>query len=83
MPKNLNQLRKGKEFVSHAEKKGAEIRRGKGSHVVIKYKGESFVVPEHNTDLGTGLRAKIIKWFIAIGLGILIFAFLFPSLFIH
>ena len=61
MSKNLNQLRKGKEFVSHAEKKGAEIRRGKGSHVVIKYKGESFVVPEHDTDLGKGLSGLLAK----------------------
>jgi hypothetical protein len=40
MPKSLNQLRKGKDFVDYAEKKGAEIRRGKGSHVVVKYKGK-------------------------------------------
>ena len=30
MPKKLNQLRKGKEFVNYAEKKGATIRQGKG-----------------------------------------------------
>ena len=30
MPKNLNQLRKGKEFVDWAEKKGATIREVKG-----------------------------------------------------
>lgn len=81
MPKNLNQLRKGKEFVDYAEKKGAEIRRGKGSHVIVRYKGESFVIPEHNQDLGTGLRAKIIKWFIAVGLGLLILICLLPQLF--
>ena len=41
MPKNLNQLRKGKEFVDYAEPKGAEIRRGKSSHVVVKYTDQS------------------------------------------
>lgn len=81
MPKNLNQFRKGKEFISHAERKGAKIRPGKGSHTVVEYNGQSFVIPEHNKDLGTGLRHKIIKWFIAIGLGILIFAFILPGLF--
>lgn len=30
MPKNLNQLRKGKEFVDWAEKKRATIRAGEG-----------------------------------------------------
>ncbi len=72
MPKNLNQLRSGKEFVNYAEKKGAKIRQGKGSHTVVEYKGESFVIPIHSGDLGKGLRHKIVKWFISIGLGILI-----------
>ena len=44
MPKNLDQLRKGKEFISHAEKKGAKIRQGKGSHTVVEYNNESFVI---------------------------------------
>ena len=47
MPKNLDQLRKGKEFISHAEKKGAKIRQGKGSHAVVEYNNESFVIPVH------------------------------------
>jgi len=41
MPKNLNQLRSGKEFISHAEKKGATIRQGKGSHTIVEYKGRN------------------------------------------
>jgi predicted RNA binding protein YcfA (HicA-like mRNA interferase family) len=81
MPKNLNQLRSGEEFISHAEKKGAKIRQGKGSHTIVEYKGESFVIPVHSGDLGKGLRHKIIKWFLAVGLGILIFICIFPNLF--
>lgn len=72
MPKNLKQLRKGKEFVDWAAKKGAIVRQGKGSHKIVEFKGESFSIPEHNEDLGKGLRSKIIKWFTGIGLGILI-----------
>ena len=72
MPKNLNQLRSGKEFVNYAEKKGAKVRPGKGSHTLVEYKCESFVIPVHSGDLGKGLRHKIVKWFISIGLGILI-----------
>jgi hypothetical protein len=51
MPKNLNQLRKGKEFVEYAEKKGATVRQGKGSHKIVQYRGQSISIPEHNQDL--------------------------------
>jgi predicted RNA binding protein YcfA (HicA-like mRNA interferase family) len=81
MPKKLNQLRSGKEFVSYAEKRGAKVRQGKGSHTVVEYEGQSFVIPVHSGDLGKGLRHKIIKWFIAIGLGILAFIFILPRFF--
>ena len=77
MPKKLDQLRKGKEFINYAEKHGATVRQGKGSHKIVQFKGESFSIPEHNEDLGKGLRAKIIKWFIAIGLGLFGFIGLF------
>ena len=80
MPKNLRQLRKGKEFVDWAEKKGAKVRPGKGSHKIAEFKNESFSIPQHNDDLGKGLRSKIIKWFIAIGLGILVLAGLLAKL---
>ena len=83
MPKDLDQLRRSKEFISHAEKKGAKIRQGKGSHTVVEYNNESFVIPVHNEDLGKGLRHKIVKWFIAVGLGILALIFIIPGLFLH
>jgi hypothetical protein len=38
MPKNLKQLRKGKEFVDWAVKKGAIVRQGKGSHKIVEFK---------------------------------------------
>lgn len=75
MPKNLNQLRKGKEFVDWAEKKGATIREGKGSHIIVEFNNQSFVVPVHSGDMGKGLRHKTIKWFISVGLGIVAILF--------
>jgi predicted RNA binding protein YcfA (HicA-like mRNA interferase family) len=81
MPKNLNQLRSGKEFVNYAEKKGAKIRQGKGSHTIVEYEGQNFVIPVHSGDLGKGLRHKIIKWFVAVGLGIFVLVCILPYLF--
>jgi predicted RNA binding protein YcfA (HicA-like mRNA interferase family) len=81
MPKNLNQLRSGKEFVNYAEKKGAKIRQGKGSHTIVEYEGQSFVIPVHTGDLGKGLRHKIIKWFVAVGLGLFVLICILPYLF--
>jgi predicted RNA binding protein YcfA (HicA-like mRNA interferase family) len=81
MPKKLNQLRKGKEFVDYAEKKGATVRQGKGSHKIVQFKNESISIPQHSDDLGKGLRSKIIKWFIGIGLGLLAIFFIVQNLF--
>jgi len=75
MPKNLNQLRKGKEFVDWAEKNGATIREGKGSHTIVEFNNQSFVIPVHSGDMSKGLRHKTVKWFISVGLGILAIIF--------
>lgn len=70
MTKKLSQLRSGDEFISYALKNGAEIRNGKGSHRVVKTDKGAIVIPVHAKELGKGLRLKLIKYFIAFGLGI-------------
>jgi predicted RNA binding protein YcfA (HicA-like mRNA interferase family) len=71
MKQKLSQLRSGKEFVHYAETHGAEVRNGKGSHAIVHTAKGQTVVPQHNNDLGIGLRMKLVKTFIAIGLTLL------------
>jgi len=66
--KKLSDCRKGSDFVSYARKQGAEVRNGKGSHFIVSGERGQCVVPCHNDDLGTGLRVKIVKTFLLIGL---------------
>lgn len=68
MAKRLEQLRRGDEFISYAERRGASVRNGKGSHFMVSTDKGSVVIPVHNGDLGKGLRCKIIKSLLAIGL---------------
>ena len=73
------QLKKGKDFIKAAEKSDkVKSFRQNGSHVIITVNnGESVVVPDHNChDLGTGLRVKLLKRFIQLGIivGCLVFA---------
>ncbi len=70
MSKSLTDFRQGKEFVHYAEKKGAEIRQNGGSHAVVKTRLGACVVPVHPGDLGKGLRLKIVKVFLTIGLAL-------------
>lgn len=75
MTKRLEQLRSGQEFVRYAEQRGAELRNGKGSHCIVSTKRGSAVVPRHSSDLGKGLRSKIIKQFMAMGIAGIILAY--------
>ena len=68
MKNNLSSLRKGNEFINYALSRGATVRQGKGSHVIVKTERGSCVVPVHPGELGKGLRIRIIKIFTAIGL---------------
>jgi predicted RNA binding protein YcfA (HicA-like mRNA interferase family) len=68
--KKLETCRSGKELVAYAESKGCQVRNGKGSHFVVSNDRGSTVVPVHPGDLGTGLRCKIVKAFLAMGLAI-------------
>lgn len=74
MTKSLEQLRNGLEFVKYAENHGAETRNGKGSHCIVRTERGSAVVPCHNKELGKGLRAKLVKTYLAMGLAIFVLA---------
>jgi len=71
MTKTLEQLRKGNEFIRYAQRQGATVRNGKGSHFMVSTDQGSVVIPVHNGDLGKGLRCKIIKSMLAIGLALM------------
>lgn len=68
MTKNLEQCRSGSDFIGYAKRHGAEVRNGKGSHFVVTTDNGQCVVPVHPGDLGKGLRSKISKTFVMIGL---------------
>lgn len=78
--KELDNARSGQDFLRIAEHAAGEgrctIRNGHGSHAVIRTPaGTSIPVPVHgNKQLGPGLRSKLIKWFLAAGLGLLLLA---------
>lgn len=71
--KTLEQCKSGKDFISYATTHGATVRNGNGSHFMVTTERGGVVVPYHaNNDLGTGLRHKIIKAFLTIGISILL-----------
>jgi hypothetical protein len=77
MAKKLEKLKKGSEFVHYAEHHPAtRSTRQCGSHVTVHTDKGMAVVPNHNKDLGTGLRSKLLKTFVIIGLGIWILSIL-------
>lgn len=78
MAKNLEQYRYGKEFVNHARCHNADIRNG-GKHCVVSTPRGSCAVPVHPQELGKGLRMKLVKTFIAIGLALVPLAYLVAS----
>ena len=74
----------GKDFLQLARKsdKVKEIREGKGSHVIVKFKNNTSIsVPVHgNKQLKTGIYRKILKIFKAAGV-IALFLFLLLKMF--
>lgn len=78
--KTLEQCKSGKDFISYATTHGATVRNGNGSHFMVTTERGGVVVPYHaNNDLGTGLRHKIIKAFISIGILILLVGFMMQA----
>lgn len=70
---SVNDCHKGDELVRYAVSHGAEELRQTGSHVILRLpNGETEVIPNRNKDLGTGLRAKVIKHLIAAGITLVI-----------
>lgn len=71
--KTLEQCHSGKDFIDYAKTHGANVRNGNGSHFMVTTAKGGVCVPYHaNNDLGTGLRHKIIKAFISIGILVLL-----------
>lgn len=70
--KRIEQCRTGKDFVKFAQKKGAEIETGRGSHHKV-YMGDDMIpVPVHAKELATGTRFAIIKAFTRMGIHIVL-----------
>lgn len=72
---SLESCKSGKDFLQYATNHGATVRNGNGSHFIASTAKGSVVVPYHAAhDLGTGLRHKIVKAFIALGIVIILAA---------
>ena len=79
--KMIDSLRSGDEFIGWAKSHGASVRSGKGSHFIISTDQGSAVVPVHPGDLGKGLRCKIKKMFVLIGLALIPLTCLISAIF--
>lgn len=73
--KSLCREYRGGRLIKACAKGGADVRRGKGDHVVVEYKGSHQVIPDRT--LGKGLQCKILKWMISVGLAVLILVVIF------
>lgn len=72
---SLTNCKSGRDFLGYAESHGASVRTGKGSHFMVTTSKGGVCVPYHAShDLGTGLRHKLVKAFISIGILVLFFA---------
>jgi hypothetical protein len=76
--KTLDQCQSGDDFRRYAEKKGKKnkalgvwTRNGKGDHCIVGTIMGQVVVPLHR-EIAKGLRCKLIKTLIAIGLACLV-----------
>lgn len=67
----LSDCHSGKDFQRYVQHdtRVKDIRQT-GSHVIVETEIGSAVFPCHAKDLGTGILHKIVKAFIAIGLGV-------------
>lgn len=69
----------GQDFLALVKPPVADVRRNGGSHAVVtvrqgEYSGETMCIPDH--DLGVGLSCKIWKWFVKVGLILMMVAML-------
>jgi predicted RNA binding protein YcfA (HicA-like mRNA interferase family) len=78
---DLQHCTKSDDFIHHAKKRGAKIRNGKGSHIVICTDKGSCPVPRHgNQELSKGMACHLRKVFTLLGLAILVFALWFTMI---
>jgi hypothetical protein len=69
MCKPLDKCTKGKEFLAYAEQHGATIRHTGGHAIVSTPKGSCPIpISGNHNELGVGLRCKIRKIFMTLGL---------------
>jgi predicted RNA binding protein YcfA (HicA-like mRNA interferase family) len=74
--KRVDQCRTGKDFVDYATAHGAKEVRHSGSHAILEYNNSICPVPVHGCEeLGKGLRCKIIKIFISLGLATIVIGY--------
>ncbi len=77
---DLYQCRSGSDFVKYAYRHKAEVNGGHGGHIKVSTEKGTAIVPYHNHEMGTGLRQKLIKAFIALGLIFILYLFIISNL---
>lgn len=78
----LDQCRDGKDYIRYVTTHGGVVVKQEGSHVMIKLpNGHTEPVPNHNKDLGKGLRRKLEKIFVAAGITVLLWFWLTAPVF--
>ena len=81
MARKLGKCKSGKDFLNFAEKKGAIVKPGKGSHhKVITPKGTCIVPVHGNKQLPKGTHRSIFNTFVKIGLFCLLLLLSLPFL---
>ena len=80
--KKLDQCRTGVDFIRYGQKQGCTFTNGKGSHVKGTHPDVdgAMTFTRNRKQLGKGLARILTKWFVAAGLGVLIFFLLSGAL---
>ena len=74
--KQLTNCDSGRDLLDYAARNPiASFRKGKGRHVMVTTPLGGVVVVDDCKDLHTGIKNKLIKVFISIGLGVLAIAY--------
>ena len=69
MKSKLRSLRKPDEFADYARARGAQVKSGHGSRVVVRYQGKTIGFSRHdNQEYSKAYRLLLVKAFIAAGL---------------
>ncbi len=69
MKSKLRSLRRPDDFIAYARRHGAQVRKGRGSRVVVRYQGKTIGFSRHgNAEYSKSYRLLVVKAFIAAGL---------------